>query len=73
MRFARNCMAFVTPQRNFPAPGGSTAFDGYVTTSFDGPNGHLGIDGLDTSGAHQVQDVDVLIVCPSSGSQKVNR
>lgn len=69
-RFARNCMASVTPGRNIPGPGGSTSFDGYVTTSFDGPAGQLQIDGVAPNGGHQVQDFTLLIVCPTSGRQK---
>ena len=72
-RFARNCMASVTPVRNFPVAGGSSSLDGYVTTSFDGPVGHLEIEGLAANGMPQVQSVNVLIVCPTPGSQKVNR
>jgi len=70
-RFARNCMASVTPERNVPLPGGSSSAEGYVTTSFDAPDGHLEIDGMSPSGSHQVQGFSVLIVCPSPGSQKV--
>jgi len=70
-RFARNCMASVTPERNFLVSGGSSSEEGYVTTSFDGPNGRLEIDGMAPSGARQVQDFALLIVCPSPGSQKV--
>ncbi len=69
-RFARNCLASVTPQWNFLVKGGSTSVDGYVTTSFDGPSGVLQIDGLAPSGTPQVQDVDLLIVCPSPGARK---
>jgi hypothetical protein len=69
-RFARNCMASVTPGRNIPGPGGSTSFDGYVTTSFDGPAGQLQIDGMAPNGAHQVQDFSLLIVCPTPGGKK---
>jgi len=65
--FARNCMASVTPQRNFPGPGGSTSFDGYVTTSFNPAARQLQIDGLAPDGSHQVQDLTVLIICPSPG------
>lgn len=72
-RFARNCMASVTPLRNVPTPGGNNSFYGYFTTVFDGPSGHLEIQGVAPSGAPQVQSVNVLIVCPSAGSQKVNR
>ena len=72
-RFARNCMASVTPVRNFPVAGGSSSLDGYVTTSFDGPVGHLEIEGLAPNGTPQVQSVNVLIVCPTPGSRKVNR
>jgi hypothetical protein len=72
-RFARNCVASVTPQRNIPGPGGSGSFDGYVTTSFDGPAGQLQIDGLTPDGAHQVQNVSLLIICPTPGSRTVSR
>jgi hypothetical protein len=72
-RFARNCMASVTPLRNVPVAGGSSSFYGYFTTVFDGPSGHLEIQGVAPNGAPQVQSVNVLIVCPSAGSQKVNR
>jgi len=74
-RFARNCMASVTPQVNF-VPGGPTghgSLDGFVSTSFDGPSGRLQIDGLAIDGTHQVQSVTVLIVCPSPGTQKIGR
>jgi hypothetical protein len=70
-RFARNCFASVTPERNVPVSGGASSAEGYVTTSFDGPRGHLEIDGMSPSGTHQVQDFSLLIVCPSPGSQKV--
>lgn len=66
-RFARKCFASVTPQANFPGPSGSSSIDGYVTTVFDGPAGRLQIDGLAPDGTHQVQDVNLLIFCPSSG------
>jgi hypothetical protein len=69
-RFARACIASVTPRQNVPVPGGSTSFDGYVTTAFDGPAGHLAIDGMSPSGTPQVQNVNVLIACPSTGSPK---
>jgi hypothetical protein len=72
-RFAPNCMVSVTPVRNFPLTGGSSSFYGYVTTVFDGPSGHLEIDGRAPDGSSQVQSVNVLVVCPSAGSQKVNR
>lgn len=72
-RFPRNCLASVTPQRNVPVAGGSSSFYGYFTTVFDGPSGHLEIQGVAPDGAPQVQSVNVLIVCPSPGSQKVNR
>ena len=72
-RFARNCMASVTPERNFLVSGGSASSEGYVTTSFDGPQGHLEIDGMAPAGIPQVQDFSLLIVCPSPGSQKVSR
>jgi hypothetical protein len=72
-RFARNCMASVTPERNIPGPGGSGSFDGYVTTAFDGPAGQLQIDGVTPDGTHQVQDLSLLIICPSPGSQNLSR
>jgi hypothetical protein len=72
-RFARNCIASVTPTVNFPAPGGSSAVNGFVTTFFNGPAGQLQVSGLTSDGTRQIQDVNVLIVCPSPGSQKVNR
>jgi hypothetical protein len=74
-RFASNCMASVTPQRNFGpgAPGGPHTLDGYISTSFDPHQGELQIDGIAADGAHQAQSVAVLIVCPSPGSQKVSR
>ena len=74
-RFASNCMASVTPQRNFGpgAPGGPHTLDGYISTSFDPHQGQLQIDGIAADGAHQAQSVAVLIVCPSPGSQKVSR
>jgi hypothetical protein len=71
-RFPRDCMASVTPIRNIPIPVG-TIPEGFVTTSFDGPAGDLGIEGFAPNGARQVQSVNVLIVCPTPGSQKVNR
>ena len=69
-RFARSCMVSVTPQWNVPGPGGSASVDGYVTTFFDGPLGRLQIDGLAPNGAHQVQDVALMVICPSPGSRK---
>ena len=74
-RFASDCMASVTPQRNFGpgAPGGPHTLDGYVSTFFDPRAGQLQIDGIAADGAHQPQAVTVLIVCPSAGSQKVSR
>ena len=70
-RFARDCMASVTPERNFLVTGGSSSAAGYVTTSFDGPAGYLQIDGLAPNGTRQVQDFALLVICPSPGSQKV--
>jgi hypothetical protein len=67
-RFSRNCTASVTPERNFPGPGSSSSVDGYVTTSFAAPAGRLEIDGFAPDGTPQVQNVSVLIACPSSGS-----
>jgi hypothetical protein len=72
-RFPRSCMASVTPERNFLVSGGSASSEGYVTTSFDGPRGHLEIDGMAPAGTPQVQDFSLLIVCPSPGSQKLSR
>jgi hypothetical protein len=71
--FARNCMASVTPVRNLLIGGGSVTANGYVTTFFDGPGGRLEISGIALNGAPQVQSVNVLIVCPSPGTQKVGR
>jgi hypothetical protein len=71
-RFPRNCMASVTPIRNIPIPVG-TIPEGFVTTSFDGPAGDLAIEGFAPNGTSQLQSVNVLIVCPTPGSQKVNR
>jgi hypothetical protein len=72
-RFARNCMASVTPVENLTVLSGSSSFKGFVTTSFDGPSGFLAIDGFAPNGTPQVQSVNVLVVCPSVGSQKVSR
>jgi hypothetical protein len=72
-RFARNCIASVTPIRNFPVEPGIVSPFGYVTTVFNGPSGRLEIDALAPNGAPQVQSVNVLIVCPSPGSQKRNK
>jgi hypothetical protein len=72
-RFPRNCMASVTPIQNFPLEPGTVSSDGYVTTSFDGPVGHLDIDAHAPNGAPQVQSVNVLILCPVPGSQKVSQ
>jgi hypothetical protein len=72
-RFARNCMASVTPQRNFGpgGPGGTGTPDGYVTTSFEPQIGFLQVDGFATGGTtRQAQGVSILIICPSPGSQK---
>jgi hypothetical protein len=72
-RFPRNCIASVTPTVNFLGGNGSASVDGYVTTSFEPQVGFLQINGLTPQGANQVQNVHVLIVCPSPGSQRVNR
>jgi hypothetical protein len=77
-RFPRNCMASVTPIRNIPIPTGPVPTgtilpEGFVTTSFDGPAGDLTIEGFAPTGTRQLQSVNVLIVCPTPGSQKVNR
>ena len=71
-RFARNCMASVTPQRNFGpgGPGGTGTLDGYVSTFFNPRAGDLQIDGIAVNGTHQAQGLTILIVCPSPGSQK---
>jgi hypothetical protein len=73
-RFASNCMASVTPQRNFGpgGPGGSGTLDGRVSTFFDPRAGNLQIDALADDGTRQAQGVIILIVCPSQGSQKVS-
>lgn len=72
-RFARNCIASVTPIRNFLLTPGTASPSGFVTTYFDGPVGFLAIDALASNGVAQPQSVSVLIVCPSPGSQNVNR
>ena len=72
-RFPRSCMASVTPIITAPGTNGSSSIDGYVTTSFEPQVGFLEIDGLGSQGTYQVQNVNVLIVCPSPGSQKINR
>jgi hypothetical protein len=74
-RFAGNCMASVTPQRN-PGPGGpggTGTLDGYVSTIFDPSAGDLQINGHGVDGTAQAQSVAILIICPSRGSQKVSR
>jgi hypothetical protein len=71
--FASNCMASVTPQRNFGpgGPGGTGTFDGYVSTSFDARRGQLQIDAISSDGhTRQAQGVTILIVCPSPGAGK---
>lgn len=70
-RFPGNCMASVTPIRNFPGEPHTSSQFGYVTTAFDGPAGRLEIDGLAPNGAAQVQSANILIACPSPGSQKI--
>ena len=75
-RFPSNCMASVTPQRNFApgSPRGTGTLDGYVSTFFDPRMGQLQIDGLSSDGQTlQAQGVTILIICPSAGSQHVNR
>jgi hypothetical protein len=75
-RFANNCMAAVTPQRNFGpgGPGGTGTLDGYVSTFFNPHGGVLQIDGLSSDGqTRQAQGVTILIVCPTTGSEKVSR
>jgi hypothetical protein len=72
-RFPRNCVASVTPIRNASIAPRTVSANGYVTTSFDPPFGFLAIAGFAPSGVAQTQSVNVLIVCPSQGSQKVNR
>lgn len=74
-RFASNCLASVTPQRDFGpgGPGGTGGLDGYVSTYFNPASGQLQIDGIASDGTHQAQGVTILIVCPSPGSQKVGR
>jgi hypothetical protein len=64
-RFPRNCIASVTPIRNPSLAPPIQSAHGYVTTSFDGPAGDLGIDGFASNGAFQPQSVNILIVCPS--------
>src|SRR5262249_36840068 len=74
-RFASNCMASVTPQRNFGpgGPGGPHPLDGYISTLFDPHAGQLQIDAIAVDSAHQPQSVVALIVCPTPGSQAPNR
>jgi hypothetical protein len=74
-RFPSNCVASVTPERNFSpgGPGGTGRLDGYVSTFFDPRRGHLQIDGIASDGTPQAQSVVILVVCPSAGSQKVSR
>jgi hypothetical protein len=69
-RFASSCMASVTPLLNFAV---SSSLKGSVTTFFDTRSGSLTIMGSGSDGAAQQQSANVLIVCPSAGSQKVNR
>ncbi len=69
-RFARNCMASVTPTLNF---GGPFRGEGSVVTSFEPQAGDLTIFGLAPNGAPQQQSVNVLIVCPTRGSQTIDR
>jgi hypothetical protein len=65
-------MAMVTSVRNLvPPPGGTLR--GFVTTTFDPHSGFLAIDGVGTNDALQVQSANVLIVCPTPGSQKLNK
>jgi hypothetical protein len=72
-RFPSNCMASVTPQRDFGpgGPGGTGRLDGYVSTFFDPRVGQLQIDAIASDGTRQAQGVTILIICPSPGSQKV--
>jgi hypothetical protein len=67
-RFARNCIASVTPARS----GGTSTAIGSVTTSFDPSAGVLEIDGFSPINTSQPQSANILIVCPSPGSQKAN-
>ena len=74
-RFPSNCMASVTPQRNFApgGPGGTGTVRWLRLDLLQPPGAQLQIDGIASDGTPQVQGVNVLIVCPSPGSQKVNR
>jgi hypothetical protein len=48
--------------------------DGYVSTFFDARAGNLQIDGISSDGTtRQPETVIILVVCPSPGSEKVNR
>jgi hypothetical protein len=69
-RFPHNCMASVTPTENFAA--GENPY-GYLTTAFAPAAGHLEIDATAPNGTPQRLSVSLLIVCPTPGSQKVNR
>jgi hypothetical protein len=74
-RFASNCMASVTPQRNFGpgGPGGTGGVDGYVSAFFSPRAGNLQIDAIASDGTHQAQAVTIIIICPSSGSQTLSQ
>jgi len=73
-RFPSNCMASVTPQRNFGPGGlgGTGTEDGYVSTFFDAHAGQLQIDAHAADGTRQAQSVTIIIICPSPGSQKLS-
>jgi hypothetical protein len=73
--FPSNCLASVTPQRNFApgGPGGTGRLDGYVSTFFDARSAHLQIDGIASDGTPQAQSVTILVICPTAGSQKLGR
>jgi hypothetical protein len=73
--FPSNCMASVTPQRNFGpgGPGGTGSVDGYVSAFFSPRAGNLQIDAIASDGTRQAQAVTILIICPSPGSEKINQ
>ena len=71
-RFPSNCMASVTPQRNFApgGPGGTGRLDGYVSTFFDPRGGQLQIDGIASDGTPQAQGRDHPHHLPLAGKSK---
>jgi hypothetical protein len=58
-RFARNCMAFVTPQ--FTVPSGPY---GAVTTQFDAAHARLTVYGFGPDKLGRPQSAAVMVICP---------